>query len=326
MTEKKTKTATVKSVTKLEPGAKVTLSDFQVSASDQDGQIFMVNMDVDQEEEEDLSAYEVRPGAWRVTPKSGLQPLEMAAEQYFETETSQTLRKHFDVFRNKLERIRERKRFKRSVLLGSAPGIGKSSLVRSFCREVMADSAVRSCILRVDSDDVSWELLTQMFMKSKASDADFVILILEDVGGTALDERRHHVDAACLNFLDGNSDVFKVPTLVVATTNFMNELGHTLTDRPGRFDVVMHVEAPKDSEVFKIVSGYLGRELTKGEEQALAGQDFTPAYCLEAVDRSDLYDISIEEAVGELRKQRDKSQNRKHGNKSTNVGFGVDDD
>ncbi len=323
MTVEVGKKVRVKQVLDLKEGLETVLHDFQISASDAIGNIKMVDMElVDQEET--LYDYSLRPGAWRITPKSGMQKLELADEQYIKTDIGDMLTKHFSTLFNKLEVYR---RWNlpptRKILLGSQQGMGKSACIRAFCRSVRNEPGM--CILRVDSDDVSWETMTQMFMKAKPSDVEKVVLIVEDIGGTYLDERRHHVSSDMLNFLSGNSDIFKVPTLVIGTTNFLNELGPLLNDRPDRFDVVQQLNHLSDKDTLAIVSAIMGRDLTEDEQKALTGKKFTPAYCKEAILRAELHEITIQEAVLELIEQRKRSKERKHGDTGTSLGFGIDD-
>lgn len=310
----------VVSVTRLAPGVEVQLHDFQISASDSDGMITMVDFALLDKQEYNLHKYEVKPGFWRVTPEDGMQLLELPEETYFETDTSRKLLKFFNNFRTKLhiyDRYRLKK--KRSILLGSIPGVGKSSLINYFLRSLKKESNV--CVLKIDSSDVSWETMTQMFMKSKPDSAELVVLIIEDIGGTSLDNRLERVSSDMLNFLSGNSDVFKIPTLIVATTNFLNELSSTLTDRPDRFDRVEQVNPPKDEEVMILVESFIGRAMTEEEKKALLGKRFTPPYCIEAITRSEIDELTIEEAVAELVKQREKSQSKKHGERHSSLGF-----
>lgn len=312
----------VLSVNKLIPGVEIDLHDFQISASDSDGLITMVDFALSKLSDYHLHSYEVKPGFWRITPESGMQPLELPEETYFETETSKKLLRFFNNFCTKLhiyDKYRLKK--KRSILLGSVPGVGKSSLINYFLRSLKQQQSV--CVLKIDSADVSWETVTQMFMQSKSDSAKLIVLVIEDIGGTGLDNRYDRVQSDMLNFLSGNSDIFKIPTLIVATTNFLNELSGTLTDRPDRFDRVEQVEPPKDEEVMILVEAFIGRPMSDVEKKALLGKRFTPPYCIEAITRSEIDELTIEEAVEELVKQREKAQSKKHGERSSNLGFAI---
>jgi hypothetical protein len=328
MTKEAIRTARVTSVHELAPGAEFTLEEFQVSASGPsklhpgENSIYMVNMKIECEKK--TENYEILPGIWRITPESGLQPLEIPEVKYFETETSKTLLAQFTNFRKKLA-IYDKYGItkKRGVLLGSVPGIGKTSLTNYFCRGLKDQP--KTCILRIDSSQVSWETVTTMFMESSMenSGVELIVLIIEDIGGTGLEgQDSGRVSPQLLNFLDGNVDAFKIPTLIIGTTNFLDNVGETLTNRPGRFDVVLQVMPPSDEETFWIVQQFLQRELTSEEKRAFAGQQLTPAYAKEAVVRSELNDITLEEAVVQLVEQKKRAEKHSHtAQRNGSVGF-----
>lgn len=325
MTDEAGKKMKVKNIFDLKVGQEMFFHDFQVSASDALGNIKIVDMELVDAAESDLVEYKLQPGAWRITPKNGMQKLVLADETYIETDASKMLTRHFTTFFRKLDVYAKYKLVpSRKILLGSEQGMGKSACIRAFCRTVKDQEGM--CILRIDSDDVSWEVMTQMFMKAKVDDVKTIVLIVEDIGGTALDERRHHVSSDLLNFLSGNSDIFKVPTLVIGTTNFLNELGPLLNDRPGRFDVVKQLDHLSDADTTTIVQELIARDITADEKKALLGKKFTPAYCLEAILRAELHETPIQEAVDELIEQRKKSQGRKHGDTGTQLGFSSSSD
>jgi SpoVK/Ycf46/Vps4 family AAA+-type ATPase len=293
-----------------------------VSASQPDGTIKMVDIEVISElEDSDLSKYEIIPGAFRVTPQHGLQKLDLLDEVYFETSTTKFLMKRFNAFCNKQHKYEEWGRIKkRSFLLGSIPGVGKSALIRYFCRSIMTRSDV--CIMKVESDDVSWETMTKMFIRARPTEVKLIVLVVEDIGGTYLQERSTNVGSDLLNFLDGNTDCFKIPTLIIGTTNYLNILGPILNDRPGRCDFVMQVEPPSDDEITTIVENFIKRPMVASEKKALYGKFFTPAHCIEAIVRSELDDIDIEEAAKELLIQRKHAKESNFEKGCGNAGFG----
>lgn len=329
------KQAKVRSITKLEEGVSVELGNYQIvvnktiETADENGNIIKASvphlLDMDINTIEKKKAYNILPGAWRVTPKEGLQPMELVEVQYYKTDTSKELMRHFNVFMNKLDVYRKRNIApKRGFLFGSEPGIGKSSLINYFSRQMI--QIPKTCILRVDSSDVDYEIIIDMFSNADPSKVSLVILVLEDIGGSGLEEKANRVDSSMLNFLDGNSDVFKIPTLVVATTNYLDVLNKTLTSRPGRFDIVREVEPPKDEEIVFLVEKFMGRSLTESEKKLFAGTKMTPAYSKEAVLRHELYDISLEEAVAQVLLQRKKAETGGLKKEQRSMGFSEDDD
>jgi len=324
------KVAKVRSITKLQPGLQVELGNYQlvvnktIESVDESGNVVKVSephlLDMDIQTPKTKETYKITEGAWRITPEEGLQPMELTEIQYYETDTSRELVKHFNVFMSKLDIYKKRKIApKRGFLFGSEPGIGKSSLINYFCRQII--KMPKACILRVDSQQVSFETLIDMFSNAKESSASLVLLVIEDIGGSGLEERAGRVDSEMLNFLDGNSDVFKIPTLIVATTNYLDILNKTLTSRPGRFDIVREVEPPKDEEIIFLVEKFMDRELSADEKQLFAGTKMTPAYSKEAVLRHELYDIPLAEAVAEVLLQRKKAESGGLKKEQRSMGF-----
>lgn len=328
------KQAKVRSITKLEEGISVELGNYQIVVNktietiDENGNVVKVSvphlLDMDINTIDKKKSYSIMPGAWRVTPQTGLQPMELADVQYYETDTSKELMKHFKVFMDKLDIYKKRNIApKRGFLFGSEPGIGKSSLINYFSRQMI--TVPKSCILRVDSSEVSYETIIDMFSNADPSKISLIVLVLEDIGGSGLEERASRVDPDMLNFLDGNADVFKIPTLVIATTNYLDVLNKTLTSRPGRFDIVREVEPPKDEEIIFLVEKFMGRQLTESEKNLFAGTKMTPAYSKEAVLRHELYDIPLEEAVAQVLLQRKKAESGSLKREQRSMGFNDSD-
>lgn len=320
----KERIAIVKSVTALEKGVEVSLHDFQMSSSNDKGEMFLVDFDMKDTESKD-AWYEIKPGIWRITPESGLQHLDVPPVQYFETDTAVELLNHMNLFVNKQEVYKRLKiPVRRGILLSSAPGVGKSSLLKYFIQTLKARTDV--CTLMIDNQNVSWEKITRMFAAgAPGKDVNLIVLVIEDIGGSELDQRARSVESDMLNFLEGADDCYTIPTLIVGTTNFINELGSRLVDRPGRFDMVIDVQPPKDKDIRLIVEGLKGRPITDEEAASIFGKGFTPAYCKEIVIRSELYGMSIMAAAEELEKQRKKARDQTHGEKpKTSLGFAHD--
>lgn len=321
MTEEKNKKAKVHSLTKLEPGVTIDMRDWHIACSLPDGSVNIASMDLIVPEQDD-KGYEIQKGVWRVTPKAGLQKIEFGEKAYYPTKTTHDLHRVFNNFKNNIKEfdflgIPEKKR---GVLLGSVPGVGKSSLISNFCKTLVQEKS--ACVLYIDSQEVDYETIQRMFRRAPKNAVEFIVLVIEDIGGSGLDARHHNVDSTLLNFLDGQEGLFKIPTLVVATTNYLDVLGTEITSRPGRFDIVMEVAAPGEEETIKLVTDFVRRELTPKEKECIKGKGFTPAYLRECVIRHKLDSISLEEAVNQLSKQRELSEKKVHrtGNKRS-MGF-----
>ncbi len=326
----KKKTLFFRSLTEMKDGAEVDLGNFQtiIMKNNDKGESVphLLDMNLLEEKDESVMALDPRPGMWMLSSKNALVKLEVKDVKYFQTETYDEISNHFRKFRDKIDKVYKRRGLlaKRSFLLGSAPGTGKSSLINKFMTEIKDEEGM--CIIRIDSSNIDYDEVLTALTLSKQDKVSFLVLIIEDIGGTTLHERSNRVDGALLNMLDGNQDVFKVPTLVIATTNYLDLLDKTLTNRPGRFDYVYEVPPPKDNELIWLMEQFLEREMTVQEKAAVSGKKINPAYGKEIVIRSEVYDITLEEATKQILEQREKATSSSYHKEKTTMGFGDDID
>jgi len=246
--------------------------------------------------------WQIKPGQWLLHNEKGLLALQQEEELYFETRTSKKLLQILRSFFKNHHKMLKYKRLKRSYLLHSPPGMGKSALLRYFSREALKVEG--TSIVKV-SGDLDFNILQHIFLMEYHKDTKFIILIIEDFGKKDWSQNQHLYNPSCLNFLDGNVQLFRVPTLILTTTNFAKELGYQLTNRPGRFSQIIRVLPPTDEEVFELAESYLQRPLDQSEKTAFAGKPFSPDYCLEAIVRAELEEVSIAVAVDEILKERE---------------------
>jgi SpoVK/Ycf46/Vps4 family AAA+-type ATPase len=314
---------------KLQDGESFKIHPLHIAATQPDGSVDLYNMTLSQEEES--SSYKIAPGAFRITPKAGLQKIDFPDVTYFETEQSVQLKNLFiKCFRNKIDVFKRANIIpKRGILIGSPPGAGKSSCINHLSKEIIQESP-NSCVLYMDSTDISIELLYKMFREAtEDSKVKFIILVIEDIGGTKLQERAERIDCDLLNFLDGAPGVFNIPTLIIGTTNYLDELSSTLTERPGRFDDKIVVQPPNDKACKILANQYSqvisNRALTEDECGEIIGKGFTPAYIKEIVLRAELYEISIADSAKQLGEQRKQAQKGTHMTKEQGeAGFKID--
>lgn len=245
--------------------------------------------------------WQIKPGLWWLHVEKGLLPLQEEQELYFETRTSNKLLQLLRTFLKNNDKILKYKKTKRAYLLHSDPGMGKSALIRYFCREALKTEG--TSVIKVNGD-VDFNILQHMFLMDYHKDVKYIILVIEDFGKKDYVYNQNIFNPSCLNFLDGNVQLFRAPTLILTTTNFAKELGNQLTSRPGRFNKIIKVQPPTDEEVFELAESYLGRKLKEEEMQAFCGKQFTPDYCLEAIVRSELEEISIAKAIEEIIDER----------------------
>lgn len=198
---------------------------------------------------------------------------------------------------------------KRGVLLYSAPGCGKTSAISKVVEEL--SKADPGTVV------INWptaELYASDVERFLAQYSEFdpsctrLIFIIEDIGGGEKEggPRRDGVDASLLDLLDGVNNVFKLPTLIVATTNYPENLLGALANRPGRFDLMLELQPPSYEERVALVEFIAKRPLSQDEKDALNNQknkgtaEFSIAHLKEIVIRSRLHEKPIDVVIKEL--------------------------
>lgn len=255
-----------------------------------------------EEEREFQRKWQIRPGIHVLHPDKGMIPIIANEEKYFETQTSQKLTAVFESFYKNVHVAYKYKKLKRAYLLHSEPGMGKSALIRKLGREALRRDGV--AIIHADGE-INFHLLSHIFMKPYAPEVKMILLIIEDMGKRDYITNANLYNASCLNFLDGNQSLFRVPTMILCTTNFAKELGPQFTNRPGRFNRIIRVEPPTDDEIFELVEGFGEMTLTANQKNAFRGKRLTPDHCVEAIIRHELEEIPLEQAIHDLLAERE---------------------
>jgi len=222
------------------------------------------------------------------------------------TNTSKII-KEADFFFNNLhvyEELGEQKA--RKILLYSDPGCGKTATMTKYCKDAIAQDPGTVVFIwptsQIEASDVTDFMSAGSTYDPKCTR---VIILMEDIGGEA---REGHggprgVDADMLNFLDGLENVFKIPTLILATTNYPANIIGALSDRPGRFDNLMELTPPSYEERIALVE-FMGKtSISEEDKQALDHKDvkkFSVAHLKEAVIRSRLHGKTLAQTIKEI--------------------------
>lgn len=254
--------------------------------------------------------YQIRCGIHFYDEETGLKPIELEQEKFFETDTSRYMQKLFNNFFSKSETIADKfKKNKRAYLLHSDPGMGKSALIRHFCRETLKQDG--TAVIQVGGD-VNFQKLTTVFLEKYAENVKKLVVIIEDFGRRDYANNTSIYNPSCLNFLDGVAGLFKVPTLIICTTNFIEHLGPQLTNRPGRFNKIIRVMPPSDEEVFSLIQEISGIELNDEQKAAFSGKGMTPDHVIEALIRHEIEGMPLEDSAKEVLKEREGLTSWKH--------------
>jgi SpoVK/Ycf46/Vps4 family AAA+-type ATPase len=253
----------------------------------------------------------IEPGIFMLEQTSvgvKLRTLELRDRELLSSVTStERITKEAKLFYSKLHIYEKLKRMKkRSVLIYSSPGMGKSSAIAKICNEFVKEDPGTVVMVwptsAIDADTISHFLSVNSEYDSKCTR---LIFIMEDIGGT---ERENNgmaapVDSGLLNLLDGVGVTFSLPTFIVATTNHPENLLASLADRPGRFDLMMKLDPPTYQEKLALTAFIAKRDLTEEEKEALNNpkiKDFSIAHLEEIVVRSMLHDKTMGEVIKEM--------------------------
>ena len=204
---------------------------------------------------------------------------------------------------------------KRGILLYSDPGLGKTASIEKACKDFVDEDPGTVVVVWPTSEINPYDVNDFLTKSYKFSDkCTRLILIAEDIGGREKpgDHGQTPVDADLLNLLDGVGKVFEIPTLIIATTNFPQNLLESLADRPGRFDLVTEFLPPSDEEKINLLAFFLDREPTEEEKDQVTGKNMSwlsISYIEEAVIRAEIHNKSIKETMLELKRYHDKFKN-----------------
>lgn len=324
--EREPNTVIAKELIYPQPGEKYDMRDFQTAFNSDDGLGLLTF-----EYESDESKFDPIPGCWNVD-RGGRHPFEIDDITIFPTPTMEKILCETNMFIENLD-LYEKLNIvpKRGILIGSPPGVGKSTAIAAFCRHARNLFDGKVSIMRISSDDEGgiWPSMISSFSSfdnSGDNAAKFIVVIIEDIGGTTGEmTSHHHAMSDLLNFLDGAPGMFPAPTLILATTNYLENLQENIIDRPGRFDSVFELELPSIEDRQKLVELWMKKldpnwSINDAVKLELKKANPSPAHIKEMIVRHRLHKISLEDAIKSVNEQSKKAKKKEFVEKKS-LGF-----
>jgi hypothetical protein len=200
----------------------------------------------------------------------------------------------------------------RGILIAGPPGTGKTML----CKAIVGDTELSTIFVSGDLVGNPGTITSVYAMARKISPSLVIIEDLDTLGGQHRQQQTHPFLSEYLNALNGTEDNEGVFT--IATTNLVGELDPALSDRPGRFDVIMRMETPDRDLRGKLLDSLSGSFNIAGDASltsvARRGEGLTGAWLREVLitaelnalqDGSDVIrDFDLERALNDVNDRR----------------------
>lgn len=269
------------------------------------------------EEDENKGKFIIKPGIWTIANVGGmlrLKKLELKIHNLLETATNSALiQKEARIFFDKLDVYKKfKKEPKRSILLYSQPGMGKSSTIAKISNDFLQEDE-GTVVIFWDTSDIGSSAVSKFLATgSKFSNkCTRMFFIMEDIGGGNAEDYRgpRTADSSLLELLDGASVNFRLPTFIIATTNTPENLLKSLADRPGRFDQMFELAGPDSEERVRLAEHMFGTKLTKEQKEALMSKEadgLSIAHISEIIIRSELHDKTYSQVIREMKEHKKK--------------------
>lgn len=145
--------------------------------------------------------------------------------------------------------------FKRGIILWGPPGSGKSSTIQLVIADVTQNR--NGVVFKLNTDPSL--VLEGIRIFREVQPTTPVVVLIEDIDAVI----RNYDESEVLNILDGVDKIEKI--IFLATTNFPEELGERIMNRPSRFDKRFKMPHPKAASR-RIYFEYLA---SKGTTQAI---------------------------------------------------------
>jgi SpoVK/Ycf46/Vps4 family AAA+-type ATPase len=207
--------------------------------------------------------------------------------------------------------------YKRGILLHGKPGSGKTCIINLICK--LAIEKYNAIVFSTSDFDELNIVRTNAHKIEKIEKDRLKIIILEDID--CMLSSSSEKEAILLNFLDGNYTMENA--IVIATTNYIENLPERILNRPSRFDSRIYVPFPTKEDRKHILSLKLEGKHVDIDRLAVVSEGYSFAHIMELVKLTQVLDYSVEEADKKIRELMNfkKENSEKYEKETKSIGF-----
>ena len=203
---------------------------------------------------------------------------------------------------------------KRGILLYGAPGCGKTSIINLLSAALIQIGGV---IFMIDDFDTASTCIRHF--RSVEPERP-IMTLMEDIEGTFEGDQGNREVKAALSLLDGQDQVNNI--VHIATTNQPEKLADRFIRRPGRFDLIIGVHAPKKETREAYLRHVTGDQIPAEKLTELIEKTagLSLAYLREIASTFLCLDIPVDETLERLQKN---FKMKSLGNGDHKLGFSI---
>lgn len=144
---------------------------------------------------------------------------------------------------SKEEYLKRGKIYRRNILLHSAPGMGKTSLINLIIEDLIKNR--NGFVISItDPSDISNFNEMMLFIRSSMPNQPIIVTI-EDIDNFINGNSSKSIETELLNILDGVDTYDNL--VIIATTNYPEQLTERYINRPSRFNRVIEIPYPDEN-------------------------------------------------------------------------------
>lgn len=278
--------------------------------------------------------YQVSPGIYKIV-KTGLGSLALTKTDFnsdvvlTDYDFTAKITSRIDMFFTKLNVYKHYGVFpKRGMLLHGKPGVGKSQAISTVCKQYSnaQDTAV---VLWSTSDYDAGDVKDLIQTFEYIDGTNKMILVAEDIGGAEYVGAKMVIKSSLLSLLDNMEQTFKIPTMILATTNYPENLLEALTNRPQRFDDVLEIPGPNGEQRKKLLGFFLKNDGKAEADYAFVAEKkydgLSIAHLKDVIIRAALYDLSLRESLEQVLAQSNRALAEFSKQRKMGIGSVIDD-